>query len=1032
AAHEQGLVHRDVKPANVLIARQRGTEAGAHAYLTDFGLTKRAASDSGVTETGQFVGTLDYAAPEQFRGQVADARTDVYSLACVLFECLAGHPPFRAENEAALMFAHLMEAPPRLTTDRPNLPDEVDEVVATAMAKAPDDRYPSAGTFASRASAALGFPVDDRPAPGPAYARRSRRSPSRRRRRVAIGAIATVLAVVLIAALLTVLTGGTAKASFPPGISIVDQVTGEALRSIPTSAIRQPAEAIYSNGRFWVHNLDPNSFVEVDPRDGSVLTQIPAPFQDVGAFTVDGDTLWVTGPSVVKIDIGFRGEVDRFDLPYPTHGVVVAEGSLWVTMPSANTTLRLDPGTGELEHRFPDLPGSLSLAYGDGAVWTAGWISEFGGFTGGGGVNRIDPDTDRVTMTTPLVLSVDCCPVVAGGGFGWTTDQTKGVVYKIDPSGQVVASQPTGAGASIGSYSDGVVWVGNSDVGTVVGIDALTGERRTFSFEHPLQGLAAGSGVLLVTLGPGRTYEDVIGGLEGHVARLFAQLGRLEIPDPAVLTTQLGYSVEFATCAKLLNYPDAPSPEGWNLRPEVAAAMPDISSDGRTYTFEIRPGYRFSPPSNEPITAETFRYSIERAIGIPPPPFDAAPRYLINDIEGESEFLRGDADHISGLRAEGDTLTIELREPSADFLHRLSYPFFCPVPTDSPLVAGGAGAFVGYPHRTPQAVPSAGPYYIADHLNGEYTILKRNPNYSGPRPHAFDAIALREGIDPGVAVGLVERGSWDGITHVFDPLLTPTGPVAEKYGGEGTSEGSLWYDAVPWPLLGYLIFNASRPTFSDPDVRRAAALALDRESVAALWGHAPTDQLLPPVTSGFVDRELYPLDGSGLDEARSLMDGRRATAVFGVESGNDRARQEAEIVRDDLSAIGITVEIEEFPDVDGAAWERGADIDIIGSGFEFGSWDPASFLINVLKYGTPHSWLPKGVLDELGELLPLTGSERRTTALALADRLATGDVPIAADLSGVTPTLLAPSIGCRVVPPFAYGVDLAALCPSQA
>ena len=165
AAHEQGLVHRDVKPANVLIARQRGTEAGAHAYLTDFGLTKRAASDSGVTETGQFVGTLDYAAPEQFRGQVADARTDVYSLACVLFECLAGHPPFRAENEAALMFAHLMEAPPRLTADRPDLPDEVDEVVATAMAKAPDDRYPSAGTFASRASAALGFPVGRPPRP---------------------------------------------------------------------------------------------------------------------------------------------------------------------------------------------------------------------------------------------------------------------------------------------------------------------------------------------------------------------------------------------------------------------------------------------------------------------------------------------------------------------------------------------------------------------------------------------------------------------------------------------------------------------------------------------------------------------------------------------------------------------------------------------------------------------------------------------------------------------------------------------------
>ncbi len=88
-------MHRDVKPGNVLLARQRGSEAGEHVYLSDFGLTKRSSSDSGITGTGQFVGTLDYAAPEQFKGGIPDARTDVYSLGCVLFECLTGRPPFR-------------------------------------------------------------------------------------------------------------------------------------------------------------------------------------------------------------------------------------------------------------------------------------------------------------------------------------------------------------------------------------------------------------------------------------------------------------------------------------------------------------------------------------------------------------------------------------------------------------------------------------------------------------------------------------------------------------------------------------------------------------------------------------------------------------------------------------------------------------------------------------------------------------------------------------------------------------------------
>jgi len=157
AAHEQGLVHRDVKPGNVLIARARGSEAGEHVYLSDFGLTKRSASDSGVTGTGQFVGTLDYAAPEQFKGGAPDARTDVYSLGCVLFECLTGRPPFVSENDAGLMYAHLQEPPPSVVAQRPELPRAIDAVVAKAMAKSPSDRFPSAGAMVDEAARALGL-----------------------------------------------------------------------------------------------------------------------------------------------------------------------------------------------------------------------------------------------------------------------------------------------------------------------------------------------------------------------------------------------------------------------------------------------------------------------------------------------------------------------------------------------------------------------------------------------------------------------------------------------------------------------------------------------------------------------------------------------------------------------------------------------------------------------------------------------------------------------------------------------------------
>src|SRR5437764_8507831 len=120
AAHSEGLVHRDVKPGNILIAQ--GAEGEEHVYLSDFGLTKRPSSESGITATGQFVGTLDYAAPEQFEGKTLDARTDVYSLGCVLFESLTGEVPFRRDQDAAIMFAHLMQDPPLLTEKRSDLP----------------------------------------------------------------------------------------------------------------------------------------------------------------------------------------------------------------------------------------------------------------------------------------------------------------------------------------------------------------------------------------------------------------------------------------------------------------------------------------------------------------------------------------------------------------------------------------------------------------------------------------------------------------------------------------------------------------------------------------------------------------------------------------------------------------------------------------------------------------------------------------------------------------------------------------------
>jgi predicted Ser/Thr protein kinase len=151
AAHSSGLVHRDVKPANVLIA----AAPPLHVYLTDFGLTKRTSSQSGITKTGLFVGTIDYAAPEQIKGWPVDARADVYALGCMVFEMIAGQPPFRRENEYATMYAHVSEPAPALSSVAPGVPPALDAAVARALAKEPDSRQPSCGDLARAVSAAV-------------------------------------------------------------------------------------------------------------------------------------------------------------------------------------------------------------------------------------------------------------------------------------------------------------------------------------------------------------------------------------------------------------------------------------------------------------------------------------------------------------------------------------------------------------------------------------------------------------------------------------------------------------------------------------------------------------------------------------------------------------------------------------------------------------------------------------------------------------------------------------------------------------
>ncbi|HSR94854.1 MAG TPA: serine/threonine-protein kinase [Solirubrobacterales bacterium] len=225
AIHAAGLVHRDVKPANVLLT---GGDGEDHAYITDFGVARNVATESGLTQTGRFVGTLDYVAPEQISGGRVDARTDVYALGCLLFKLLTGEVPFPREGEAARLYAHLNDPPPAPSLHATAVPMALDDVVIRAMSKQPDDRQPSAGDLGRAAVAALSGSRPDLPehtvATGAAATREAEtigetvptrridpeagggEAGKRRRRALMLGAAAAIAAIV--AAVLALAGGG--------------------------------------------------------------------------------------------------------------------------------------------------------------------------------------------------------------------------------------------------------------------------------------------------------------------------------------------------------------------------------------------------------------------------------------------------------------------------------------------------------------------------------------------------------------------------------------------------------------------------------------------------------------------------------------------------------------------------------------------------------------------------------------------------------------------------------------------------------
>src|ERR671937_2496922 len=408
AAHERGLVHRDVKPSNVLLTGPPGTE---HCYLADFGLST-SASDRSVGDARQIVGTIDYVAPEQIRGAEVDGRADVYSLACLLYESLTGDVPFRHVSDAAVIYAHLEEPPPKASGRGAALGPELDAVLARGMAKAPEERWETCAALVQAVRSTVG---------GEAMPGRMRGT-----RRSAVAAVAVAAAGAATAAALLAGGGAPAIASADTLVRI-DTRANRASGAVALGA--QPTAVTVCGGSVWVTRAG-GTVSQIDPKTLAVHTvQVQGRPTDVA--NVGDLAAVVSGPPerVTMVDAGFGQISDSFGIPTArASATAVAFGrGVWIAHPTARTLDRVGPPYTSVAQtvRLSGVP--RLVAAGQGAVWVVG----------GRTLWKVDAGAQRVLVRIRLAFSPS--GVDAGNGGVWLVDRGGGAVVRVDPAaGSVV------------------------------------------------------------------------------------------------------------------------------------------------------------------------------------------------------------------------------------------------------------------------------------------------------------------------------------------------------------------------------------------------------------------------------------------------------------------------------------------------------------------------------------------------------------------------------------------------------------------
>jgi peptide/nickel transport system substrate-binding protein len=495
--------------------------------------------------------------------------------------------------------------------------------------------------------------------------------------------------------------------------------------------------------------------------------------------------------------------------------------------------------------------------------------------------------------------------------------------------------------------------------------------------------------------------------------------------DPALAYYQVSVQFLYSACTMLLNYPDKAGPEGSRLQPEVAQDMPKVSPDGKTYTFIVREGFKLAPPSNEVVTADTFRAVIERNLS---PKLQSPAASFVNDIVGADAYANGKAEGVTGVTVEGNKLTIRLTKAAPDFLNRIAMWFFCAIPKNSSVDP-----------TKEKPLPTAGPYYVTAWTPKRQLSLKKNPNYTGDRPANFDEIRYTADVEQATSVLQIKQGSADYAADGIPPssnaeLGRDLGPGTDK-----AKEGKQQFFYNPALQFNYLGLNTTRPLFKDVNVRKAVAFAIDRPALVRLSGAysgEPSDQYLPPGLPSFEDADLFPLAGPDIEKAKELMGGKTGKAVM-YTCNQAPCPERAQLIQQNLKAIGIDVSIKQFPRNVQFAKEgiRGEPFDIADEGWIADYPDPYDFINKLLDGRTIQeannvnfSYFNDPAFNKkMDEAAAQTGEARDRAYAELDADIAGNAVPLAAWSVPNNIDFFSARVGCQLFQPV-YFMDLGALC----